>query len=73
MTEYRKVEGMEMIRDMSNMSLINKDSGELQSYLEKRKRLKEQKNEINSIRQEVSDLKNDISQIKELLLQLNNR
>ena len=73
MNEYRKVEGLEMVRDMSNMALINNNSSELQGYMNRRKFLKEQKNEINTIRQEVSDLKNDISQIKELLIQLNNR
>lgn len=73
MKEYRKVEGLEMVRDMSNMSLINKDKSELQNYMNRRKALLEQKNEINSIKKEVSELKSDISDIKQLLLQLTNR
>jgi len=73
MTEYMKVEGLEMVRDMSNMSLINTDKNELESYIMKRKILLEQKNEINSIKEEVSNIQTDISTIKDLLIQLTNR
>lgn len=68
-----KVDGLEMVRDMSNMSLINTDKNELESYLNKRKILLEQKNEINSIKEDVSNLQADISTIKNLLIQLTNR
>lgn len=68
-----KVDGLEMVRDMSNMSLINTDKNELESYLAKRKILLEQKNEINSIKEDVSNLQADISTIKNLLIQLTNR
>ena len=73
MKQYRKVEGLEMVRDMSNMSLINKDKAEFESYINKRKALLEQKGEINNIKQEVSELRSDISDIKQMLLQLTNR
>lgn len=73
MTKYMKVDGLEMVRDMSNMSLINTDKNELESYLTKRKILLEQKDEINSIKKEVSNLQADISTIKNLLIQLTNR
>ena len=73
MSRYLKIEGTEMLRDTSNMSLINKDKSELEGYLNKRKAMMEQKREINNIRNEVLELKSDISQIKELLIQLNNR
>lgn len=73
MKEYRKVEGLEMVRDMSNMSLINKDKIEFETYINKRKALLEQKGEINNIKQEVSELRSDISDIKQMLLQLTNR
>lgn len=73
MKEYRKVEGLEMVRDMSNMSLINKDKSEFENYKNKRKALLEQKGEINNIKREMSELKSDISDIKQLLLQLTNR
>lgn len=55
------------------MSLINTDKTELEAYLSKRKVLREQKQEINTIKQQVSDIQKDVSQIKELLLQLTNR
>lgn len=70
MSEYVKVKGLEMVRDTKNNSLINQNKHELENYISKRKRLLEQKEEINSIKSEVSSLKSDINQIKDLLLQL---
>lgn len=71
MIEYRKVEGTEIIRDMSNMSLINRDVNEYNGYLNQRRALVKQKEELVKIKEEVSEIKNDISLIKELLLNLN--
>lgn len=73
MTQFQKVEGLDMLRDTTNMSLINKNKSELEGYLNKRKVMMEQKKEINSIKEEVSGLKDDISEIKNLLLQLSKR
>lgn len=64
-----QITGTKLIRDISNMSLINTDKDELQEYLNKRNYLISQKNEINNLKQEITDLKDDISTIKNLLLQ----
>jgi ubiquinone biosynthesis protein UbiJ len=70
MSEYVKVKGMEMVRDTKNNSLINQNKHELDNYLNKRKKMIEQKEEINSIKSEVSSLKDDMGEIKNLLIQL---
>jgi protein subunit release factor B len=73
MTEYRQVENMQMVRDMYNMSLINKDESQLNEYLARRNMLERQYTEINNIKEEVSDLKTDIKELKNLILQLGNK
>lgn len=70
MSEYIKVKGMSMVRDMRNNSIINQDKTELDTYINKRKTLLAQKEEINSIKSEVTSLKDDVGLIKDLLLQL---
>lgn len=70
MSEYLKVEGMQMVRDTRNNSIINQNKTELDTYINKRKSLIQQKEEINSIKSEVSSLKDDVGLIKDLLLQL---
>lgn len=66
--KYVQIENANMVRDITNMSLINNDINELQEYLNKRNFLVQQKNEINNMKQELNELKSDISEIKELLL-----
>ena len=70
MSKYLKVEGMQMVRDTRNNSIINQNKTELDTYINKRKSLIQQKEEINSIKSEVSSLKDDVGTIKDLLLQL---
>ncbi len=70
MSEYVKVKGMSMVRDMRNNSIINQDKTELDTYINKRKSLITQKEEINTIKKDVSDLKTNISELKDLLIQV---
>ena len=70
MSDYLKVEGMQMVRDTRNNSIINQNKTEFDTYINKRKSLMQQKEEINSIKSEVSSLKDDVGLIKDLLLQL---
>lgn len=70
MNEYVKVEGMLMVRDVRNNSIINQNKSELDAYINKRKTLLAQKEEINNIKSEVLSLKDDVGLIKDLLLQL---
>lgn len=67
--KYIQVTGTNMIRDTSNMSLINTDKNELEKYLNRRNFLLQQKGEINNIKEEIKELKSDISEIKQLLIQ----
>lgn len=71
MLRYTKVKDHDMIRDMSNMSILNNSQSELDEYRNKRKFLLDQKQEINMIKSEISDLRSDISIIKDLLLNMN--
>lgn len=63
-----QITGTKIMRDISNMSLINTDENELQEYLNRRNYLKSQNKEINSMKEEIQDIKNDISEIKQLLI-----
>lgn len=65
--KYIKIEDRNLIRDISNMSLINNDKDELNEYLNRRNFLLKQKDEINTMREQITDLRNDISEIKQLL------
>lgn len=66
--KYVQIEDKNMIRDISNMSLINNDKDELEEYLNRRNFLVQQKLEINTMKEEIRELKNDISEIKQLLI-----
>lgn len=66
--KYIKIEDKNLIRDISNMSLINNDKDELDEYLNRRNFLLRQKEEINTMQEQINDLKNDISEIKQLLI-----
>lgn len=68
--KYVEITGTKIIRDVSNMSLINTDRNELQEYLNRRNYLLKQKEEMDNIKQDVSNMKDDISQIKDLLIKL---
>lgn len=67
-SKHVQISGMNMVRDVTNMSLINTDKDELQSYINKKNFLIRQKNEINTLKEEIKDLKTDISEIKDLLI-----
>lgn len=70
MSKYVKVEGMQMVRDTRNNSIINQNKSELDTYINKRNNLLRQKEEMDSLKGEVSSLKTDIGMIKDLLIQL---
>ena len=58
-----QIPGTDLYRDTDNMALVNKDKNGLTDYLNKRKLLESQKQEINNI-------KDDIKVIKEMLYKL---
>lgn len=65
-----KVQNSSFVRDTSSMALINQDKKGLNDYLNKRKIMEAQRNEINTIKSEVNTIKSDVNEIKELLHQL---
>lgn len=65
-----KVKDSNFKRDTSSMALVNSDVTGLNEYLNKRKLLSSQKEEINKIRSEMDGIKTDIAEIKILMRQL---
>mgnify|MGYP006268934955 CR=1 FL=1 len=65
-----KIPNTNLVREIESKALINRDSGELQSYLSRRKLLESQRDELNTVKYEMNNLKNDIVEIKQLMLQL---
>ena len=58
------------LRDTTSMALINNDRSAKEEYLNKAKLIKQQKEEINTLKTEITLMKNDVTDIKELLKQL---
>lgn len=67
---YLRVEGTKLIRDTRSGAIINQDKNGLDEYLNKRRALESQKEEINNVKSEVKVLREDITEIKSLLLKL---
>ena len=67
---YLRVEGTKLVRDTRTGAIINQDKNGLDEYLNKRRVLESQKNEINNVKSEVKELREDITEIKSLLLKL---
>lgn len=67
---YLKVEGTKLVRDTRSGAIINQDKNGLDEYLNKRRALESQKEEINNVKSEVKVLREDITEIKSLLLKL---
>lgn len=67
---YLKVEGTKMVRDTRSGAIINQDKNGLEEYLNRRRALASQKEEINNVKSEVKVLREDITEIKSLLLKL---
>jgi hypothetical protein len=67
---YLRVEGTKLVRDTRSGAIINQDKNGLDEYLNKRRALESQKEEINNVKSEVKILREDITEIKSLLLKL---
>lgn len=68
--EEVKIEGASFIRDIKSMGLSNVNITEKNDYYSKVRLLKNQKEEINTIKSEISCMKDDMCEIKQLLGQL---
>jgi septal ring factor EnvC (AmiA/AmiB activator) len=58
------------LRDTTSMALINNDRNAKEEYFNKSKMIKQQKEEINTLKTEIMLIKTDVTDIKELLKQL---
>jgi septal ring factor EnvC (AmiA/AmiB activator) len=58
------------LRDTTSMALINNDRSAREEYLNKAKLVKQQREEINTLKTEITSMKNDVTDIKQLLRQL---
>lgn len=71
MDKYAKVENApELIRDMKNQALLNKDNNALQSYKKAKMRSNEMGNtinDINTMKEEINDIKSMMQQILQKL------
>lgn len=68
--EYLRVEGTKLVRDTRSGAIINQDKNGLDEYLNRRRALESQREEINNVKSEVKVLREDITEIKSLLLKL---
>jgi hypothetical protein len=68
--QFVKVNGTNMVRDINSMALLPSDNTEKNEYLAKLRVVKNQKDEINTIRSEIDSIKSDVNDIKNLMLQL---
>lgn len=65
-----KVEGTNFVRDTETMVLMNTDEGAKNEYLSKVRMLKNQKEEINTVKSEIASIRQDMDEIKQLMLKL---
>ena len=68
--QYLRVEGTKLVRDTRSGAIINQDKNGLEEYLNRRRALESQKEEINNVKSEVKELREDLTEIKSLLLKL---
>lgn len=68
--QYLRVEGTKLVRDTRSGAIINQDKNGLDEYLNRRRALESQREEINNVKSEVKVLREDITEIKSLLLKL---
>lgn len=65
-----KVENSTYVRDTETMALINTDQSAKNEYLAKVRMLKNQKEEINTVKSEIASIRQDMDEIKQLMLKL---
>ena len=67
---YLRVEGTKLVRDTRSGAIINQDKNGLDEYLNRRRALESQKEEINKVKSDIIEMKQDMTEIKSLLLKL---
>lgn len=67
---YLKVEGTKLVRDTRSGAIINQDKDGLETYLNRRRIMESQKEEINNVKSEIKELREDLTDIKSLIIKL---
>jgi hypothetical protein len=71
MTQFLKVEGnSDLVRDASNMAILNTNRTEYENYIRKRETMLAMKEEVSRNSQEIGIIKEDLSEIKQMLTAL---
>ena len=73
MSDTVKVEGhAHLVRDLKSQAIINTDSDAYARYMARKRKQKEQTDEIRSVIRDVNELKTEMREIKDLLIGLAN-
>ena len=73
MKDTAKVEGhAHLVRDLKSQAIINTDSDAYARYMSRKRKQKEQTDEIRSVIRDVNELKTEMREIKDLLIGLAN-
>tara|TARA_B100001175_G_scaffold168687_1_gene143089 strand:- start:206 stop:433 length:228 start_codon:yes stop_codon:yes gene_type:complete len=73
MSDTAKVEGhAHLVRDLKSQAIINTDSDAYARYMARKRKQKEQTDEIRSVIRDVNELKTEMREIKNLLIGLAN-
>jgi hypothetical protein len=71
--ETAKVEGhTHLVRDLKSQAIINTDSSAYGRYMARKRKQKEQNDEIRSVIRDVNELKTEMREIKDLLIGMAN-
>ena len=73
MTDTAKVEGhAHLVRDLKSQAIINTDSDAYARYMARKRKQKEQNDEVREIIRDVNELKTEMREIKDLLIGMTN-
>jgi len=74
MTKLVPVEGMShLYRDENSTAVINTNTHEYNSYMARKKSMKEKNNELDQMKYDLDIVKDEMSEIKSLLVSLNQK
>ena len=73
MSDYAKVEGhAHLVRDLKSQAIVNTDSDAYARYMARKRKQKEQTDEIRGVIRDVNELRTEMREIKDLLLGIAN-
>jgi hypothetical protein len=73
MSDTAKVQGhANLVRDLKSQAIVNTDSDAYARYMARKRKQKEQNDQVREVIREVNCLKNEMREIKDLLIGLSN-